>query len=449
MSDYPLIVSAYSIGTPYEEEAKRLENSLKRHDLRYVIYPFESTGSWEANCATKPMHILRAMMEEQGPVCWLDADAEVVQHPVLLKTLTCDFACYRGPVWGQGIVETLSGTVFANATHAGYRLIEVWAELCGHNTQKWDQRHLETLIINESRRADIGDLPREYCQIVGAVESGTPVILHHQASRNMRPWIRRIGRTVDAEKAKQVEAKAATEAPPEAEDPPDPGYGAAVRPVVVACAGMSAKAVDPFEAGLPVAVVSTAIRLYADSMTSDQAMWYLTDPDNGQYGAEGTRAYADPSLLKFVPQTKMRTDHDLTANVHVVPVASCSHRIMRNTGRDILDGKLPLFSSPLSLYFTLQHLVYLGFTDMILTGVDFRLNEHNFEHAWSNKSLANPADRSRRQLLLSKSFDTMREYIEAGRRHGITFRHNSPGGRAHQIMPIWKGSAHASTADSP
>ena len=113
-----MAISAYTIGTPYEDEAKRLEATLLEYKVPYKLYPYESQGDWETNCLQKGRIILKAFNELKRNIVWLDADAEVLKYPELFDTYKYDIGLYRR--WHtfkqQGELGTLyhwdTGTIF-------------------------------------------------------------------------------------------------------------------------------------------------------------------------------------------------------------------------------------------------------------------------------------------------------------------------------------------------
>ncbi len=77
----PLFVSFYTEKTPYEALAEELRNSLDRFNLPHRIEPVPSRGSWVANTGLKAEAILRCWQESESPICWIDADAEILRVP--------------------------------------------------------------------------------------------------------------------------------------------------------------------------------------------------------------------------------------------------------------------------------------------------------------------------------------------------------------------------------
>jgi hypothetical protein len=56
----PIVISFFTLDTPYEEEVKKLRISLERLGVEADIQGVPSRGSWERNCAYKARYILDA-----------------------------------------------------------------------------------------------------------------------------------------------------------------------------------------------------------------------------------------------------------------------------------------------------------------------------------------------------------------------------------------------------
>ena len=130
----PLFISCYTEDTPYEALASELCVSLDRLGLPHRIDPVRSRGSWVANAGLKAETIMRAWQESDGPVCWIDADAELLRLPYAVFDNPFDIAMVRRQGWSD-----LSGFVYFGRSDAAGRLIEVWTNLCRVNPDIWDQ----------------------------------------------------------------------------------------------------------------------------------------------------------------------------------------------------------------------------------------------------------------------------------------------------------------------
>jgi hypothetical protein len=164
----PLFVSYYTANTPYEALADRLRVSLDQFRLPHRIEPITSLGNWVANTGLKSTFIKKAWDESDGPICWVDADAEIIRPPTFVFDNPCDFAVVRRHGWYD-----ISSFVYLNKTRVAGRLVARWAELCAENPHIWDQVLL-TLAWYQVTRAEPIDT----------------FWLHDGVFRFPRPWLR-------------------------------------------------------------------------------------------------------------------------------------------------------------------------------------------------------------------------------------------------------------------
>lgn len=130
----PLFVSYFTENTPYEALADRLRASLDRLGLAHRIQGIPSSGSWVANTGLKSGFIEKAWRESDGPICWVDADAEFLRRPEFTFDNPFDMAVVRRHGWYD-----MSGFVYLNKTEAAGRIVSTWAALCRDNPHVWDQ----------------------------------------------------------------------------------------------------------------------------------------------------------------------------------------------------------------------------------------------------------------------------------------------------------------------
>lgn len=130
----PLFVSYYTPATPYEALAHQLRRSLDRFGLEHRIEPIPSQGSWVANTGLKSTFIERAWRESDRPICWVDADAELLRPPQFLYGNPFDFAVVRRHGW-----YLMSGVVYLGKGAATKQLLSRWGELCHQYPYVWDQ----------------------------------------------------------------------------------------------------------------------------------------------------------------------------------------------------------------------------------------------------------------------------------------------------------------------
>jgi hypothetical protein len=184
----PVIVSYYTIGSPYEEEAARLEASCRTWQLTADIAARPPRDSWEANCALKAEVCLEAWHRHRRPILWVDADARIEQPPTLLRGCEADFAVHRWHGW-----QVASGTVFFNQTPLALELLTHWVQQCRRDPSVWDQVSLDAAweSITASRPLATLWLPQAYCHIFDRPlpDGDQPVVTHYQASRRFKTQV--------------------------------------------------------------------------------------------------------------------------------------------------------------------------------------------------------------------------------------------------------------------
>lgn len=184
------IVSFYTIGTPYEQEAQEMKNSAHDVGLTDVrLYPVSSKGSWERNCQQKAEIIQRAAHDLCKPFLYVDSDARFQEYPHMLEY-----------AWDQDIAihyfkgkELLSGTIWMNPSHATYALLAMWNVLNIEQPRAWDQKTLHQA-IQQQPDLKVLRLPTEYCYIYDLSKQHygerQAIVTHYQASRKYKRGIK-------------------------------------------------------------------------------------------------------------------------------------------------------------------------------------------------------------------------------------------------------------------
>ena len=149
----PLFVSYYTANTPYEALADRLRASLDRLGLPHRIEAIESLGTWVANTGLKSAFIKRAWEESDGPICWVDADAEILRRPEFVFDNPFDFAVVRRHGWYD-----ISSFVYLNKTEAAGRIVAEWTDLCRANPHVWDQVLLTLAWFNVAKDTEVASI---------------------------------------------------------------------------------------------------------------------------------------------------------------------------------------------------------------------------------------------------------------------------------------------------
>ena len=177
------VVSFFTQDNEYAEYAKRLIDSLDRFGIEHDIIAVRSLGAWEFDCARKAEIVRDAWRRSEVPIVWIDADATMEAFPSLFQEIDADFAIHRWDGWQFG-----SGTIYFNKTQAAELLIDQWVLRCHADPNTWDQVHLQSAWCDVAAQGALRTawLPRSYLQINGAPADESPVILHWQASRQLK-----------------------------------------------------------------------------------------------------------------------------------------------------------------------------------------------------------------------------------------------------------------------
>ena len=92
-----IFTSFYTKNTPYEIVIhKYLVPSLIKYDLKHDIVGIDDLGNWNANAGYKPVLIKEMLLKYKEDICFLDADAKILQYPELLFNIPIqyDFAVH-------------------------------------------------------------------------------------------------------------------------------------------------------------------------------------------------------------------------------------------------------------------------------------------------------------------------------------------------------------------
>jgi hypothetical protein len=190
-----MIVGYYTKDTIYQEEAKKLVQSLNKLNLRYDIVPIQDFGNWQENTRYKAQFMLD-MLEKHNDhnLLYIDCDAIVHSKPELFTNdYDCDVAVrWQDFRWRQN--ECLSGTIYMANNQKTRELCKMWQQQNvneGKNVNTFEQWNLGKAIV-EMRSEGLKDqnLPPEYTMIFDSMRAMypnvKPVIEHFQASRRTR-----------------------------------------------------------------------------------------------------------------------------------------------------------------------------------------------------------------------------------------------------------------------
>lgn len=194
MTETPLVISFYTLQTPYELEVKKLKNSCEKYGIEAEIVGVESTGSWEKNCALKPLFILEKLRQLGRPVLWVDADAVFKQRPDFNEFEGCDLSVRMNEFLPKEHASRISsGTIFVRNNAAGITILEEWCQetekVLQHKERTlefWDQMTLRD-VLNRNASLRFFPLPLKYAKIFDFddlfISEKEVVIEHFQASR--------------------------------------------------------------------------------------------------------------------------------------------------------------------------------------------------------------------------------------------------------------------------
>ncbi len=136
----PLVVSL-AWGDRYVRAAEKLEESCHTFGLPVSIQFRDLPPKHpEEAKRMKPELLLRALVEDHGPVMWIDADSEVVAPLVFPDGIDdCDMAAFRTNLWESTVL-------FCNRTPATFRTLDAWGARLMGDTWKYDSEVLTRVI---------------------------------------------------------------------------------------------------------------------------------------------------------------------------------------------------------------------------------------------------------------------------------------------------------------
>jgi len=200
MTETPLVISFYTLQTPYELEVKKLKDSCEKYGIEAEIVGVESAGSWEKNCALKPLFILEKLRQLSRPVLWVDSDAVFKQRPDFNEFEGCDLSVRMNEFLPKGHASRISsGTIFVRNNAAGAAILEQWCQetekVLQHKERTmefWDQTTLRD-VLDRNTAVRFFPLPLKYAKIFDFddlfISEKEVVIEHYQASRRYKHGI--------------------------------------------------------------------------------------------------------------------------------------------------------------------------------------------------------------------------------------------------------------------
>lgn len=193
-----IIVAYYTIDTPYENEAKKLIESINKLKLDYDVIGVSNFGNWQANTRFKAKFMEDMLNKHVGKnLLYVDSDAIIHSRPILFENYEADIAVrWQDFRWRKN--ECLSGTIFMANNEKTRELCRRWQDINtseGPNATTFEQWNLGSVIKEMEAEGKIktDNLPPEYTMIFDSMRAMypdiVPVIEHFQASRRLRSKI--------------------------------------------------------------------------------------------------------------------------------------------------------------------------------------------------------------------------------------------------------------------
>ena len=206
-----IAICAYSVDTPYEDDAMKLMADLHKYNVPCQFYPYESLGDWALNCERNGQTIIQALRQNTRDIVYLDADARVHAYPSLFDTFDYDLGFYKRWHTKKQIEQTGrvyhwdTGTMFFRNRPEIIKILEEQQKLYTAFSETgvreepdvvWTLESFERL-INGQRYLGItvGELPVTYSYIFDTKQpeevkyKDEAVIVHHQKSRQHKAVI--------------------------------------------------------------------------------------------------------------------------------------------------------------------------------------------------------------------------------------------------------------------
>lgn len=190
----PLVISFYTRGTPYEDEARKLIASCQQWEIEAEIDGVSSRGSWESNCGMKAEFILSKLKKHRRDVFWVDADAVFLQKPLFTEFEGHFFSVRFNPFLPKSHESRIiSNAIFAADHPDAHLILEKWRDLSVAELKNrarvmefWDQAALRD-VLSEGAYLP---MPLKYSKIFDLddlfIDEKEVVIEHYQASRRIK-----------------------------------------------------------------------------------------------------------------------------------------------------------------------------------------------------------------------------------------------------------------------
>lgn len=190
------IVSFYTSGTGYENEIKKLIESMREFNLSYYIVAYPPLGTWRRNLNYKSLLIRESLNAFPSlDVVFIDADAIIRKNPVLFDELSesdaFDIAIFRLAKRGIEPNELVASTIWIKNNEVARKIVDRWHSIATRTPLIRHQKCLDIAIkelIGESVPIRVYNLPFEYACIYDhpTRDGREATIEQFQASRRLR-----------------------------------------------------------------------------------------------------------------------------------------------------------------------------------------------------------------------------------------------------------------------
>lgn len=145
-----------------------------------AVYAMENTGSWETNCALKPLVIQKALEDYDDHLMFVDIDGRLQNPLVPIEFPETVGLFYWNRNW-DNVRELMSGTIYIPNNDEGKNLVDLWVKYQLANLKVWDQKVLQHVV--EKNDINYAQLPDIWMSVDGHIHNPEGIIHHEQASR--------------------------------------------------------------------------------------------------------------------------------------------------------------------------------------------------------------------------------------------------------------------------
>lgn len=122
-----IVVSFYTKGTVYEQEAIKLMASLQALNLDYDVQEISDKGSWRANVGYKPTFLLEMLNKHKQPIMWTDIDNVFIKRPEILLKTKCDIAfIFVYGIFGLKVPGSSTGVLYFANNKTARDILKDW-----------------------------------------------------------------------------------------------------------------------------------------------------------------------------------------------------------------------------------------------------------------------------------------------------------------------------------